>query len=182
MQIDPATHLLAGTEYIPSPNMDERPGNAEVDLLVIHSISLPPGEYGGRWIEQLFSNTLPADAHPYFEEIHNHQVSAHALIKRDGSIVQFVPFNKRAWHAGDSCYQGKEKCNDFSIGIELEGTDTDTFEDAQYNALAKVINALSEQYPEISADHVTGHSDIAPGRKTDPGSGFDWNKLKTLLT
>lgn len=181
MRIDPDSHLLIDAEYIPSPNMDDRPEDTDINLLVVHSISLPPGEFGGHWIEKLFCNTLPADAHPYFAEIHHLQVSAHVLIQRDGHIVQFVPFDKRAWHAGESCYEGTERCNDFSIGIELEGTDTDSFEDIQYEQLAAIINALNETYPSITTSRITGHSDIAPGRKTDPGSGFDWSKLSALL-
>ena len=181
MRIDAATHLLEGADYIPSPNMDDRPHGADIDLLVIHSISLPPGEYGGNSIEQLFTNTLPAHGHPYFEQIQQLQVSAHVLIRRDGSLVQFVPFNKRAWHAGESCYQGNERCNDFSIGIELEGTDTDLFESIQYEKLAELVNELCHHYPAITSQRIAGHSDIAPGRKTDPGSGFDWEKLSSLL-
>ncbi len=181
MQIDPATHLLKGADYIPSPNMDDRPEGTDINLLVIHSISLPPGEYGGDSIGQLFTNSLPADAHPYFQEIHQLKVSAHVLIKRDGSVIQFVPFNKRAWHAGDSCYQGNECCNDFSIGIELEGTDTDLFENSQYETLVELVKGLCRHYPSITTQRIAGHSDIAPGRKTDPGNGFDWEKFSSLL-
>jgi AmpD protein len=181
MQIDPATHLLRQAVYIPSPNMDDRPEDAEINLLVIHSISLPPGEYGSDRITQLFTNRLPADGHPYFKQIHLMEVSAHALIRRDGSIIQFVPFDKRAWHAGESCYQGKQRCNDFSIGIELEGTDTDPFEQCQYETLVELIKVLREHYPSITPQRIAGHSDIAPGRKTDPGSGFDWDKLSSSL-
>jgi AmpD protein len=181
MQIDPVTHLIQGVEYIPSPNSDNRPDGTEINLLVIHSISLPPGEFGGNSIERLFTNCLPADEHPYFREIHRLEVSAHVLIKRDGSIIQFVPFDKRAWHAGKSCYQGAECCNDFSIGIELEGTDTDPFENSQYQTLVELVRALSQQYPSISVQRIAGHSDIAPGRKTDPGTGFDWNRFSALL-
>jgi AmpD protein len=142
---------------------------------------LPPGEYGGDHIAQLFTNTLPADAHPYFAEIHQLEVSAHVLIRRDGTVAQFVPFNKRAWHAGESCYRGNERCNDFSIGIELEGTDTDSFENAQYESLVELVTALCKHYPSITTQRIAGHSDIAPGRKTDPGSGFDWDRLSSLL-
>jgi AmpD protein len=181
MQIDPVTHLLQEADYIPSPNMDDRPEGTDINLLVIHSISLPPGEYGGDRIAQLFTNSLPADAHPYFAEIHQLEVSAHVLIRRDGSVTQFVPFNKRAWHAGESCYQGNEQCNDFSIGIELEGTDKDRFENAQYESLVEVVKALCRHYPSITTRRIAGHSDIAPGRKTDPGSGFDWDRLSSLL-
>ena len=181
MQIDPATNLLKEADYILSPNMDDRPEGAEINLLVIHSISLPPGEYGGNSIEQLFTNSLQPNAHPYFQEIHHLEVSAHVLIKRDGSVIQFVPFDKRAWHAGESCYQGNECCNDFSIGIELEGTDTDPFENRQYETLVELVKALCEYYPSITTQRIAGHSEIAPGRKFDPGSGFDWNKLSSLL-
>ena len=181
MKIDPASHLLREADYIPSPNMDDRPEGCDISLLVIHSISLPPGEYGGNHVAQLFTNSLPADAHPYFKDIHQLEVSAHALIRRDGSIIQFVPFNKRAWHAGESCYQGHERCNDFSIGIELEGTDRDVFENSQYETLVELVRALCKAYPSLSTQRIAGHSDIAPGRKTDPGSGFDWDKLSTLL-
>ena len=182
MQINTETGLIENVQYTASPNTDERPANEDIDLVVIHSISLPPGEYGGPWIEKLFSNQLPAEEHPYFEEIHQMKVSAHVLIRRDGTLLQFVPFHKRAWHAGQSCYQGRETCNDFSIGIELEGTDDSPFEDAQYLQLAELIRALEASYPAISRRRLTGHSDIAPGRKTDPGSSFDWGKLNTLLS
>lgn len=181
MKIDAVTSLIDKTDYIASPNADARPQDTDIRLIVIHSISLPPGEYGGPWIEKLFTNQLPANAHPYFEEIHRLQVSAHVLIRRDGSVKQFVPFDQRAWHAGQSCYQGDEACNDFSIGIELEGTDDSAFEDIQYRKLAELIVSLEQTYPEINRQRVTGHSDIAPGRKTDPGSGFDWDKLNQLL-
>jgi len=164
----------------PSPNHDDRPEGAGIDLVVVHSISLPPGEYGGDAIERFFQNALPADEHPYFAEIHELQVSSHVLIKRDGSIVQFVPFDKRAWHAGVSRYQQRERCNDFSIGIELEGTDTDQFEEKQYRSLAELISSLRQAYPAIG-DHIAGHCDIAPGRKTDPGTGFDRSKLHSML-
>ena len=164
----------------PSPNHDDRPEGAGIDLVVVHSISLPPGEYGGDAIERFFQNDLAAEEHPYFAEIHELQVSSHVLIKRDGSIVQFVPFDKRAWHAGVSRYRQRERCNDFSIGIELEGTDTDQFEEHQYRSLAELIGSLRKAYPAIG-DHITGHCDIAPGRKTDPGTGFDWGKLHSML-
>ena len=181
MKINPTTHLLENTPYLPTPNMDERPEGTAIDLIVVHCISLPPGEFGGGWIEKFFCNELPADAHPYFEEIHAERVSAHVLIRRNGSLVQFVPFDKRAWHAGKSCHRGRERCNDFSIGIELEGTDTREFEPAQYDTLAALVRALRERYPQIGADAIAAHSDIAPDRKTDPGSGFDWALLKSML-
>ncbi len=174
-------HWLNQARRVPSPNHNERPAGMAVDLLVIHSISLPPGEFGGPAIEQLFTNCLPADGHPYFQGIHQLQVSAHLLIRRDGELVQFVPFDRRAWHAGKSQHRGRENCNDFSIGIELEGTDTGPFEPAQYQALAQVIRTLLQAYPTLSRQQIAGHSDIAPGRKTDPGTGFDWAHLNRLL-
>lgn len=176
MKINTTTGLLDDCKQCPSPNKDTRPENTAIDLVVVHSISLPPGEYGGDAIEQFFQNQLDKDQHPYFEEIHQLKVSSHILIKRSGEIVQFVPFHERAWHAGQSTYMGRGSCNDFSIGIELEGTDTDFFEDRQYQQLDLLISALQKTYPQISAN-ITGHSDIAPGRKTDPGTGFDWSKL-----
>ncbi|NOQ88225.1 MAG: 1,6-anhydro-N-acetylmuramyl-L-alanine amidase AmpD [Gammaproteobacteria bacterium] len=180
MQINTKTGLLEKCKQCLSPNRDTRPENTAIDLIVVHSISLPPGEYGGDSIENFFQNQLDKNKHPYFEEIHALQVSSHVLIKRSGEIVQFVPFHERAWHAGQSNYQGRERCNDFSIGIELEGTDSDYFEDIQYQRLAQLVNTLQSAYPAI-AGHITGHSDISPGRKKDPGSGFDWGKLKNNL-
>lgn len=172
---------LAEARRVPSPHFDCRPDDESPALLVVHNISLPPGEFGGPWIDALFTGTLDPHAHPFFAEIVHLRVSAHCLIRRDGEIVQYVPFNKRAWHAGVSCYQGREKCNDFSIGIELEGTDTQPYTDAQYQQLAAITRTLIKLYPAI-ADNMTGHSDIAPGRKTDPGSAFDWAKFRTLVT
>ncbi len=169
MRID-AQGLLVGSEYIPSPNCDERPACA-IELLVIHNISLPPGEFGGDGVRQLFTNTLNAHAHPYYQTVASLKVSAHFLVCRDGHIVQFVPCLKRAWHAGESCWQGKLRCNDFSIGIELEGSDCTSFADAQYEALHHLTVALRETYPIRG---IAGHSDIAPQRKTDPGPCFDW--------
>ena len=180
MEINKKAGLLDECKQCPSPNKDQRPENTSIDLVVVHSISLPPGEYGGDSIEQFFQNKLDRNEHPYFEEIHEMQVSSHALIKRDGEIVQFVPFHERAWHAGQSNYEGRECCNDFSIGIELEGTDTDMFEEVQYSQLAKLITSLKNTYPLIT-DNITGHSDIAPGRKKDPGTGFNWQELNTQL-
>lgn len=174
-------HVMPSVRYVPSPNHGERPDTEDISLMVFHSISLPPGEYRGDAVERFFMNELPADEHPYFEEIAELTVSAHLFIRRTGEIIQFVPFNRRAWHAGRSIYQGRENCNDFSIGIELEGTDTDVFEHAQYQALVDVVNTLVEYYPKLSAEHITGHSDIAPGRKTDPGTGFDWQVFRKML-
>ncbi len=181
MVIDASTGLLNNCRQTPSPNKDARPEGMLIDLIVIHSISLPPGKYGGDAIERFFSNQLPADEHPYFQQIHEMKVSSHILIKRDGGIVQFVPFHERAWHAGVSCFKGRERCNDYSIGIELEGSDTDTFSAAQYSHLVSLIHALVATYPALTFDNITAHSDISPGRKTDPGTGFDWQKLKRLL-
>ena len=182
MHIDPETGLLDNIRYVSSPNADARPDADDISLIVVHSISLPPGEFdaGSDWIERFFCNDLPADAHPYFAEICDMQVSAHVLIRRDGAVVQFVPFHRRAWHAGASSYNGRERCNDFSVGIELEGVDDGPFEDAQYDALAQLVTALRQTYPRIG-DNIAGHSDIAPGRKTDPGSGFDWPRLRRLI-
>lgn len=174
-------HLLDAATQIPSPNFDDRSAPEDISLLVIHCISLPPAEFGNDCISQLFCNQLDADAHPYFTAIHQMTVSAHLLIKRDGSIIQYVPFNKRAWHAGVSNYQGREKCNDFSIGIELEGIETVPYTDAQYTQLAQVINTLLNHYPTLSKQAIIGHSDIAPGRKTDPGPLFAWGRLYELL-
>lgn len=174
-------HRLQQARQVPSPNCNERPAGVAIDLLVIHSISLPPGEFGGPYIEQLFENRLNPEDHPYFAQIYQLQVSAHLLIRRDGELVQFVPFDLRAWHAGKSNFQGRENCNDFSIGIELEGTDTGPFEPVQYEVLAQVIQALMKAYPQLSVPHIVGHSDVSPGRKTDPGSGFDWSLLHQLL-
>jgi AmpD protein len=176
MQINTETGLLDECTQCPSPNQDLRPDNVPVELIVIHSISLPPGEYGNDSIELFFQNKLDKKAHPYFEEIHQMKVSSHVVIKRNGKIIQFVPFHHRAWHAGKSNFQGREYCNDFSIGIELEGTDTDDFEDIQYNKLTELISVLEKSHPGI-INNITGHSDIAPGRKTDPGTGFNWKKF-----
>jgi AmpD protein len=157
-----------------SPNQDERPPGVEISLVVLHSISLPPGAYGGDAIERLFTNRLDPDAHPYFREIHGLKVSSHFLVRRDGEVVQFVPVERRAWHAGVSSWRGRSRCNDFSVGIELEGTDDTPFEDLQYQELAKLIVQLRASLP-LKA--IAGHSEIAPGRKTDPGAAFDWQRL-----
>ncbi len=170
-------HWLTHATRIPSPNFDERANADDISLLVIHCISLPEGEFGNDYIDQLFCNQLNPEAHPYFQRIYQLKVSAHLLIKRDGEIVQYVPFDKRAWHAGVSNYQGRERCNDFSIGIELEGTESMPYLDVQYKQLNAVIDVLLECYPRLSRQHITGHSDIAPERKTDPGAFFDWSRL-----
>ncbi len=176
-----ATGLLEGVRQVVSPHCDARPVGITPDLLVLHNISLPPGGFGGPWIERLFTGSLPRDAHPYFAEIHGLRVSAHLLIRRDGEIVQFVPFGLRAWHAGASQYEGRSACNDFSIGIEMEGEDEVPFEAAQYAAAGVAIRALLAAYPTLAPTRITGHSDIAPGRKTDPGPAFDWPALRALL-
>lgn len=169
-----ADGVLNEATFIASPNFDARPDGAEVTLIVIHNISLPPGQYGGNGIVELFTNQLDPAAHPYYAEIHTLKVSSHFLIRRDGSVLQFVPCGLRAWHAGVSNWQGQERCNDFSVGIELEGCDTDTFTEAQYARLKQLIAALKQRYPIAG---IAGHSDIAPGRKTDPGPGFDWTRI-----
>ena len=171
---------LDGIRHVPSPNVDERPVEQDISLIVIHAISLPPGVFGSDFIERLFTNSLDADAHPYFAEIHSLRVSAHFLIRRDGEIIQFVSCDQRAWHAGVSCWRGRPRCNDFSIGIELEGSDHQAFTEAQYLALTSAIAAIYDAYPQTRR-HLTGHSDIAPGRKTDPGEHFEWDKLRGLL-
>ena len=168
-QVD-AQGLLAGCEYVPSPNCDDRPPGA-IELLVIHNISLPPDTFGGDGVQRLFTNTLDAGAHPYYQAIAGLRVSAHFFVRRDGRIIQFVPCLKRAWHAGESCWQGVSRCNDFSLGIELEGSDTVPFADAQYAALHRLTVALRAAYPVRG---IAGHSDISPQRKTDPGPCFDW--------
>jgi AmpD protein len=174
-------HWLNNILQTTSQNFDERPDPEDISLLVIHCISLPPGEFGNHYIDQLFCNQLDPDQHPYFKEIYQLKVSAHLLIKRDGSCVQYVPFDKRAWHAGQSAYEGRGRCNDFSIGIELEGTEFIDYTDWQYVQLADVIRALLETYPKLSTQRIIGHSDIAPGRKSDPGASFDWPRLWGLL-
>lgn len=181
MKLDPDGDWIGGARQVLSPNCDERPHDGAVCLLVVHSISLPPGEYGGAWIEDLFTNRLDGSAHPYFAQICDLKVSSHVLIRRDGELVQYVPFSKRAWHAGASCYHGREACNDFSIGIELEGQEDETYEEIQYQRLAELIGTLRKQFPALGEKDLVGHSDIAPGRKTDPGPAFDWPKLHALL-
>lgn len=170
-----STGWLDTARRCPSPNCDERPGNEAPSLAVIHNISLPPGEFGGSAVEELFANRLDWDAHPYYQGIRGLKVSAHFFIRRDGELVQFVPCSLRAWHAGASQWQGRRQCNDFSIGIELEGTDETPFTDAQYETLARLTQALQAAYPIAG---IAGHSDIAPGRKTDPGPHFDWARYR----
>jgi AmpD protein len=179
--IDVSSGLFTGARYVASPNCDERPAGVLPDLIVVHGISLPPGEFGGPWIDHLFTNTLPRDVHPYFAEVADLKVSSHALIRRDGELVQYVPFHRRAWHAGRSNYCGRERCNDFSIGLELEGTDGSAYEPVQYRVLAEAILMLCDAYASLSTERIVGHSDIAPGRKSDPGPAFDWPRLRALL-
>ncbi len=179
--VEPAGGILKQARQVPSPNFDARPEGIGVDLLVVHGISLPPGEYGGPWIDRLFCNQLPADHHPYFAQVAALRVSSHLLIRRAGELVQYVSFNDRAWHAGQSAYLGREACNDFSVGIELEGSDEEAYTDLQYVNLAGAVRALCGAYDSLSPQRVVGHSDIAPGRKTDPGPAFDWPRLRALI-
>ena len=175
------SNRLLGARYLHSPNQSERSPATEVELLVIHNISLPPGEFGSQCVEQLFCNTLDQEQHPYFREIAHLHVSSHLYIDRHGAVVQFVPFDRKAWHAGESSFCGRANCNDFSIGIELEGTDHEPFTDAQYDVLARVSAELLLEFPRLILDRIVGHSDIAPGRKTDPGPCFDWIRYRTAL-
>lgn len=180
--INLATGLIQPARFVPTEHCDERKGARDISLLVIHNISLPPKQFGGPYIDQLFTGSLnPAD-HPYFEDIAALRVSSHLLIRRNGELVQYVPFQKRAWHAGVSIFEGREKCNDFSIEIELEGADDIPYEEIQYQALAKVTQVILKAYPKITQKRIAGHSDIAPGRKTDPGPAFDWNYYRQLLS
>ena len=176
MRYNKKTGWISGVQHCFSPNYDDRPENTEIDLLVIHGISLPPGQYGGDYIDQLFTNVLNPEEHPYFQDISDLRVSTHLLIRRTGEVVQYVPLSKRAWHAGVSEFQGRNCCNDFSIGIELEGCDGIPYEEAQYLSLQQLTELVMEHWPGISKDRLVGHCDIAPGRKTDPGIAFDWNK------
>jgi AmpD protein len=169
---------LQTVEVVQSPNCDARPDNTKIKLIVIHGISLPPAQFGGGYIQQFFCNQLDVNAHDYFLSICDIQVSAHCLIERNGHITQFVSFLDRAWHAGDSSWQGETDCNNFSIGIELEGTDDLIYTDRQYEKLNLLVAGLISHYPDIGSEAVCGHSDIAPGRKTDPGSAFDWARVK----
>lgn len=181
-QIDERSEWLSGARIVVSPNFDERPDKGDINLLVIHGISLPPKEYGGGYIDQLFTNQLNKDEHPYFAEIHHLRVSSHLLINRKGEVTQYVPFINRAWHAGKSSFCGREQCNDFSIGIELEGCDDEAYCDAQYKTLAQVTELICQRWQNITKDRIVGHNDIAPGRKTDPGKAFDRNYYFSLLT
>jgi len=180
--ISPGEGLIRPARQCPSPNQDERPAGCGPRLVVLHGISLPPGEFGGPWIEKLFTNELDPGVHPYFAEIHELRVSAHLLIRRDGSVIQFVPFARRAWHAGQSSFRGRDCCNDFSIGIELEGEDETPYSDAQYAELPAILAALFRTYPATGPRRLAGHCDVAPGRKADPGPAFDWLRLYDSLS
>jgi AmpD protein len=166
---------------VASPNHDARPPGADVSVLVVHAISLPPGRFGGRWIDRLFTNTLDPAAHPYFRRIHQLRVSSHLLIGRDGAVTQYVPLRRRAWHAGESRFEGRGRCNDFSVGIELEGTDAAPFTGVQYRRLAAIARVLMRAFSGLTPARIVGHSDVAPGRKTDPGPRFDWLRLQAEL-
>lgn len=185
LRIDARSGLLEGVRYVASPFQDERPPGAGVELVVVHGISLPPGQFGEPWIDRLFTGALDPGAHPYFATISGLEVSAHLLVRRDGEITQYVPFHRRAWHAGESSWRGRTACNDFSVGIELEGADTVPYEAVQYERLAELIRALATTYPGLASDslidRIASHSEISPGRKTDPGPAFDWPRLHALL-
>ena len=182
MTVNPNNGLLEGVTFIRSPNCNERPENTLIDLIVIHNISLPPEEFGGPYITAFFTNTLDTRLHPYFLNLVDLKVSCHCLIRRDGSLIQYVPFTERAWHAGPSSFEGRENCNDYSIGIELEGSDEVAYTLEQYEVLVELLSCLKEIYKDITLDRIVGHSAIAPDRKTDPGSAFDWVRLAQLLT
>jgi N-acetyl-anhydromuramoyl-L-alanine amidase len=181
LEVDAGDGLLRGARQVPSPNCDARPDGAGLSLIVVHGISLPPGEFGGPWIDHLFQNRLPADAHPYFAQVAGLKVSSHLLIRRDGEAVQYVSFNQRAWHAGRSSFEGREACNDFSVGIELEGTDDLPYADPQYVKLAAVVRALCRAYSGLDPHRVVGHSEVSPGRKSDPGQAFDWSRIRSMI-
>jgi AmpD protein len=179
MRVDVGTGLLVGVKQVLSPWFDERPAGVEPDLIVLHGISLPPGEFGGPWIARLFTGAaMPPEHHPFFTTLAGLKASAHLLVRRDGEVEQFVSFRDRAWHAGKSSWQGRDACNDYSIGIECEGTDELPYADAQYAALRRLLPMLSAAYPRISPERIVGHSDVAPGRKTDPGPSFDWSRVR----
>ncbi|MGH8646940.1 MAG: 1,6-anhydro-N-acetylmuramyl-L-alanine amidase AmpD [Gammaproteobacteria bacterium] len=181
VRVNTETGWLRGARRVLSPNCDDRPPNAMIDLIVVHGISLPPGHYGGEYIDQLFTNRLSPEADPYFRDISHLRVSAHVLIRRDGSLTQYVPFHKRAWHAGESCFEGRPCCNDFSIGIELQGTDDEPYAAAQYQKLAQLAVELMAHWPLITTERIVGHCHVALGRKTDPGPTFDWDGLRKQI-
>ncbi|HIF18446.1 MAG TPA: 1,6-anhydro-N-acetylmuramyl-L-alanine amidase AmpD [Cycloclasticus sp.] len=174
--------LLNDVRFIESPNKNARPKPNNIRLIIVHGISLPPDEFGGCWIDDFFLNRLDPNAHPYFEDIYQLEVSSHLLIRRDGGITQYVPFEQRAWHAGLSCYEDEENCNDFSIGIELEGADHIPYTDEQYAVLSNCCRLLIQHYPLLTQNCIVGHCDVAPGRKTDPGDSFDWERFRQLLS
>lgn len=182
MHIDATTGLIKEARQQPSPNYDLRQNESDISLIVIHGISLPPGKFGQNYIDQLFCNQINPNDHPYFKEISGLKVSSHLLVRRDGEIVQYVPLQKRAWHAGVSTYKGQDNCNDFSVGIELEGDDETPYMDIQYQILSKLINSLIKEFPNLNKNTIAGHGDIAPGRKTDPGEAFDWQRLNALIS
>ena len=182
MKLDKKTGLVPTAKFVLSPNCDDRTPDTDLEVVVLHCISLPPGQFGGPFIEQLFCNCLDPREHEYFSEICHLKVSAHFLIRRDGELIQFVPAHKRAWHAGQSCFNDRNNVNDFSIGIELEGIEDSPFEDEQYDTLVQLTGALMSVYPNIKKSNVVAHSDIAPGRKTDPGDHFDWERYLSQLT
>jgi AmpD protein len=179
--LDDTGEWVIGARRSRSPNCDARPCDIAIDLVVVHGISLPPGEFGTPYVEDLFTNRLEPAGHPFFAEIADQRVSAHVLVRRTGELVQFVPFSVRAWHAGVSSFAGRERCNDFSIGIELEGTDTAPYTGAQYAMLAALVRTLMARWPAITPERVVGNCDIAPGRKSDPGPAFDWARLRAAL-
>lgn len=179
--IDPGSGLGRDIPYRPSPHCDDRPPGVTVEVLVVHAISLPPGRFGGPYIDDLFLGRLDPAAHPYFQEIQGLRVSAHFLVRRDGTLVQYVPVHRRAWHAGESCCEGRTRVNDFSVGVELEGCDELPFEPVQYEVLAGLARALMAVFPAVTPQRIYGHADVAPGRKTDPGPHFDWQRLRGLL-
>ena len=181
LKISKQSGLIDGSRYLASPNHDDRPNSEDIGLIVIHNISLPPEQFGGDYINQLFTNCLCEDDHPFFAEISHLRVSSHVLILRNGDVIQYVPFHKRAWHSGISSFQGREVCNDYSVGVELEGTDFEPFCDAQYDTLTAIINSLQQTYPSLAKAPITGHEHIAPGRKTDPGPFFDWGRVSEAL-
>ena len=174
-------HIFKNIKFLNSPNFNNRPEKSDISLIVIHSISLPPEVYGNNYVEDFFMNKLNISDHDYFNEIKDMRVSSHIYIKRTGEMIQFVPLNMRAWHAGESCYKGIDDCNNYSIGIELEGTDNDHFSNQQYESLIKISRLIIKNYPVINKDNIVGHSDISPGRKTDPGNKFEWRRYLDAL-
>ena len=182
IHIDVESGLIREARQVVSPNFDDRPADCCAELIIVHGISLPPGEFGGEWVDQLFTNSIDPEAHPYFREIVDLRVSSHLLIRRNGELVQYVPLTKRAWHAGTSCYKNRQQCNDYSIGIELEGTDEIPYTDVQYEVLGVIVQALRANFQSLAEAPIVGHSDVAAGRKTDPGPAFDWDRLQARLT